>query len=116
MYYSSKSKYSNTKVTVNGETYDSKKEARRHRELLLLERAGKIKKLERQVKYVLIDAQRDENQKVIERECSYYADFQYTDTSTGKTIVEDCKGYRTEVYRIKKKLMLHKYGIRILET
>ena len=91
-------------------TYDSKKEARRHRELLLLERAGKITNLERQVKFELIPKQDGE------RACNYVADFVYTNVDTGERVVEDTKGFKTEVYRIKKKLMLWVHNIRIIET
>lgn len=91
-------------------TYDSKKEARRHRELLLLERANKITNLERQVKFELIPKQDGE------RACTYVADFVYTNVDTGERVVEDTKGFKTEVYRIKKKLMLWVHKIRIIET
>nr|DAF69819.1 MAG TPA: Endonuclease [Caudoviricetes sp.] len=107
-------KYNNQKITVNGQVFDSKKEARRYKELLLLEKAGVIKNLSRQVKFVLIPSQRDENGKVIERECSYKADFKYEEGL--KTVVEDVKGFRTKEYIIKRKLMLYKYGIRIREV
>ena len=80
-----------------------------------LEKAGVIKNLSRQVKFVLIPSQRDENGKVIERECSYKADFMYYDEA-GETIVEDVKGFRTKEYIIKRKLMLYQYGIRIKEV
>lgn len=94
--------------------YASRKEHRRANELKLLQRAGIIKHLREQVTYELIPTQRDINGKVIERACSYVADFVYTDKD-GNLIVEDTKGMRTEVYRIKRKLMLHVHGIRILE-
>lgn len=88
-------KYNNKKVTVNGQVFDSKKEARRYKELLLLEKAGEIKDLRTQVKFKLIPAQRDETTgEVIERECSYKADFVYSEGD--KTVVEDVKGFRTE--------------------
>ncbi len=107
-------KYHNRKTIVNGHTFDSKKEANRYSELLLLERAGAIHDLRTQVKYVLIPSQRSkETGKVIERECSYKADFVYTEG--GETVVEDVKGFRTKEYIIKRKLMLHVYGIRIRE-
>lgn len=107
-------KYHNRKTVVNGHTFDSKKEAKRYSELLLLERAGAIHDLRTQVKYVLIPSQRSkETGKVIERECSYKADFVYTEG--GETVVEDVKGYRTKEYIIKRKLMLHVHGIRIRE-
>ena len=107
-------KYNNKKITVNGQVFDSKKEARRYQELLLLEKAGEIKNLSRQVKFVLIPSQRDENGKVVERECYYRADFKYTED--GKTIVEDVKGFKTKEYIIKRKLLLWRYGIKIREV
>lgn len=117
-------KYRNKKVTRNGITYDSKKEADRHAVLRLLERAGKIRDLQRQVKFVLIPAQYEPDTvgkrgsvkkgKLIERECAYVADFVYEEN--GKKVVEDTKGFRTADYRIKKKLLLWVHGIRIKET
>lgn len=108
-------KYNNKKITVNGQVFDSKKEANRYKELLLLEKAGEIKDLRMQVKFILIHSQRDEaTGKVIERECSYKADFVYEED--GKTVVEDVKGFRTKEYVIKRKLMLWRYGIRIREV
>lgn len=109
-----KSKYHNRKVTVDGQEFDSVREYRRYKELCLLERAGEITGLARQVKFVLIPAQRDENGKVAEREVSYISDFVYT--QDGKTIVEDAKGMRTDVYIIKRKLMRERYGIAIREV
>lgn len=109
------SKYKNRKVTRNGETYDSAKEAQRHSVLKLLERAGKISNLQRQVKFELLPAQRDKRTgKVIERACSYIADFTYYEN--GVLVVEDTKGYRTPEYRLKRKCMLYFHGIRIKET
>lgn len=108
------SKYNSKKTVVDGQQFDSKKEARRYQELLLLEKAWEIKNLSRQVKFVLIPSQRDENGKVVERECSYKADFTYEEGI--KTVVEDVKGYRTKEYIIKRKLMLYQYGIRIREV
>lgn len=109
------SKYNSKKTVVDGQTFDSEKEANRYQELLLLEKAGVIKNLSRQVKFVLIPSQRDEHGKVVERECSYKADFMYHDEA-GETIVEDVKGYRTKEYIIKRKLLLYQYGIRIREV
>ena len=109
-------KYRNSKVTVKGITYDSKKEAHRHAELQLMERAGLISDLERQVKYVLIPSQRIDG-KVVEREVSFTADFRYI--KDGETIVEDVKSKITRKepkYIIKRKMMLYFHGIRIKET
>lgn len=117
------SKYHNRKITRDGMTFDSMKEYRRYKELLLLERAGKIEKLRRQVKFILIPSQYEKTVdpkagksklQCIERECSYYADFVYIEN--GETVVEDTKGLKTDVYILKRKLMLEKYGIRIRET
>lgn len=109
-------KYNNKKITVDGQIFDSKKEANRYKELRLLEKAGEIKDLRTQVKFNLIPAQRDEaTGKVIERECSYKADFVYYEED-GETVVEDVKGFRTKEYIIKRKLMLYQYGIRIREV
>ena len=112
-----KNKYGARKMTApDGQVFDSVKEYHQWGCLKLLERAGKISDLKRQVKYVLIPAQRDQTGKVVEREMSYIADFEYFDLERGVKVVEDCKGYKTEVYRIKKKLMLWVHGIRIKET
>lgn len=110
------SKYGARKVTYDGKTFDSQKEAQRYAELRLLERGKVISGLEFQVKFELIPNQKDENGKVIERAVNYIADFVYTDLKTGEQIVEDTKGFKTKEYIIKRKLMLHKYGIRIREV
>lgn len=117
-------KYRNTKVTVDGVTYDSKKEYRRFCELLLMEKSGEITDLRRQVEFELIPAQREPDTigkrggikkgKLIERKCSYRADFVYKEN--GKTVVEDTKGMRTKDYIIKRKLLLYVHGIRIREV
>lgn len=110
------SKYGNRKVTVGDKVFDSLKEARRYGELSMLERAGYISDLELQKKFVLIPKQKDEHGRLLERECSYYADFYYIDTDTGKEVIEDTKGFRTDTYKIKKKLMLYVHGIIIKEV
>ncbi len=114
-------KYRNKKTTTaDGQVFDSLKEARRWNTLLLLQENGEIADLKRQVKYVLIPAQRIDG-KLVERECSYIADFVYTDRVTGETVVEDVKGYRKandpayRIFVIKRKLMLKEHGIRIKE-
>lgn len=113
MRYSQKSKYGSRKVTVDGVTYDSTKEYRRFKELSLLERAGAIRNLQRQVEFELIPSQRI-NGKVAERPCKYVADFVYQ--QDGKRVVEDTKGFRTKDYIIKRKLMLWVHGIQIREV
>lgn len=102
------SKYRNIKTTTSdGITHDSIKEANRWCELKLLERAGKIRLLQRQVKYALIPKQEGE------REVCYIADFVYQED--GRLVVEDVKGKRTKDYIIKRKLMLWVHGIKIKE-
>lgn len=112
-----KNKYGNRKITYNGEIYDSIKEYRRHDELKLLERAGKISGLQRQVKFELIPAQRIGG-KVVERACTYVADYVYKD-SNGILHIEDIKGYKGggayAVFTIKRKLMLHVHGLVVEE-
>ena len=123
-----RSKYGAEKVTVLGMDFDSKREARRWFELRALEQAGEISNLQRQVKYVLIPAQRElymektgqmKAGKVLERECAYFSDFTYTDKQ-GKTVAEDCKGYKGggayAVFVIKRKLMLYVHNIRVIEV
>lgn len=109
------SKYGNKKVVVDGITFDSKREANRYSELKLLERGKLISDLQRQVPFELIPKQVDINGKILEGKITYIADFVYKDKD-GNTVVEDSKGYRTDVYRIKKKLMLYMKGIQIKEV
>ncbi len=118
-----KTKYHNRKTKTDGRTFDSQKEARRYKQLRQMELAGEISDLSTQVKFVLIPTQRDPiTGKILERECSYIADFVYTVPQKAQlctkstTVVEDVKGYRTDVYRIKKKLMLLRFGIVIKEV
>ena len=111
------SKYRNKKVLVDGVAFDSKKEAKRYRELKLMEDAGMISRLERQVKFDLLPNQKDPDGKVIERKVQYVADFVYM--KNGKVIVEDVKGYRDggayRVFVIKRKLMLYRFGLHVIE-
>lgn len=78
-----------------------------------MQRAGLIKNLKEQVRFELIPAQKDANGNDV-KPCCYFADFVYNDLS-GRQIVEDTKGVRTDVYKIKKKLMLQVFGITITE-
>lgn len=117
-------KYKSRKITKNGITFDSLKEYRRFCELVLLERAGRIQNLQRQVKFQLIPAQYEPDTigkrgsirrgKCLERAITYVADFVYIED--GKQIVEDSKGVRTKEYILKRKMMLYFHGIRIKET
>lgn len=118
------SKYHNQKVCLDGEVFDSRREAKRYLQLLALEQAGEIHNLRRQVPYELIPTLREPDTTgpkggvkrgaVLERKAVYKADFVYT--RDGETVVEDTKGHQTREYILKRKLMLWRYGIRILET
>lgn len=103
MYYR---KYHNTPTIINGITFDSKKESLRYKDLLLLERAGKIKHLILQPKFLLQGGFTYNGKK--ERAITYIADFQYLDIKLDKLVIEDCKGMKTEIYKIKRKLFLYK--------
>lgn len=121
-------KYHNRKVTTSdGIQHDSQKEARRWCELRLLERAGKITDLQRQVEFELIPAQYEsyeryskkggklaDGMRLIERKCCYVADFVYIEN--GVKVVEDTKGVKTKDYIIKRKLMLYVHHVRIKEV
>lgn len=99
-------KYGNHRTTVNGHSFASKREAKRYQELCLLEKAGHISALECQTRFPLkIDG---------ELICTYVADFSYLEG--GKTVTEDCKGFKTPEYKLKAKLMKAIHGIEILET
>ena len=118
-------KYKNVKVkTSEGLEFDSRKEYKRYCELKVMETAGLIKDLQRQVKYTLLPTQREPDTigkrggihkgKLIEQECYYVADFVYS-LPNGEIVVEDTKGMRTKDYVIKRKLMLWIHKIRIRE-
>ena len=107
-----KRKYHNAKVEENGETFDSFKEYNRWCELKLLERAGKIHDLKRQVTFEVVPKCTKDDGKA-ERAVKYIADFVYTEN--GRRIVEDTKGVKTPEYIIKRKLMLWRYDITVKE-
>lgn len=105
-------KYKNKKTTINGITFDSLKESRRYQELKLLERAGIIKDLELQKEFELQPSYKKNGRTI--RKISYIADFCYYEN--GKYIVEDVKGMRNDVYKLKKKLFEYRYDYEIRET
>lgn len=114
----SRSKYHSKKIVRDGITFDSMKEYRRYVELSLLERAGAIQELKRQVKFELLPAQYEEGNgkkrgKCLERAVHYVADFVYMEN--GAKVVEDTKGFKTKDYILKRKMMLYFHGIRIKE-
>ena len=118
----------------DGSTFDSKKEYTRWCELKLLERAGKISGLQRQVKYQLLPTVYERYPRysektgkrlkdgivVIEKECCYIADFVYTDNETDQLVVEDVKGCKKgaayDLFVLKRKMMLHFHGIQVREV
>lgn len=125
-----KNKYGNKFVDlISGERFDSKKEYVRWCELKLMEQSGLIEDLQRQVPFVLIPAQYEDmeitdkngkkiiKKKLLERACSYLADFVYIDSESGKQVVEDTKSKATITpeYIIKRKLMLYIHKIKIRE-
>lgn len=98
-------KYHSKKIEVDGLTFDSKKEAKRYQELKLLERAGLITNLKLQPRYELQPAFKKNGHSI--RKIEYVADFEYQ--KNGETIIEDVKGYKTEAYKLKKKLFEYEY-------
>lgn len=103
-----KSKYNATKTEVDGIIFDSKKEANRYKELKLLLKCGRIGLLQRQVEYELNEGG--------SHSLKYIADFEYIDALTGQKITEDCKGFRTDIYKKKCRLMKKVHNITIKET
>ena len=95
-------KYHNKKVVIDNITFDSKLEATRYKELRLLEKKGLIKDLVLQPSFDLIPTFKKGNKTY--RKTQYIADFSYYDNELNKTIVEDTKGFKTDVYILKKKL------------
>lgn len=108
-------KYGNHKVEDNGARFDSKAEHRRWVYLAMLEKAGDIVNLQRQVQFELIPAQVTPSGRKV-RATVYLADFVYRDKRSGMQIVEDVKGAVTPEYRIKAKLMLHVHNIEVQEV
>lgn len=98
--FMNRNKYGSKKTVIDGITFDSKKEAARWVELKALEASGAITKLERQLSFPFVL----NGVKI----CTYRCDFAYFDPRVSKRIYEDVKGYRTDIYRLKKK-MLHAF-------
>ena len=109
-------KFNAQKIIVDGMTFDSKKEALRYEELKLLQRAGAITDLQRQVKFEIIPKCKKLDG-TMSRARSYIADFVYKDR--GMMVVEDVKGYKGgatyELFKIKKDLMRWVHGIEVRE-
>lgn len=109
-------KYNSQKTTVDNIVFHSRKEAKRYIELKTLEKAGLISGLELQPRFVLQEKFKYKGKAI--REITYVADFKYTKYNI--IIVEDVKAsqyYTTDVYKLKKKLLLCKYPeINFIET
>ena len=101
-------KYRNIPTIVDGIRFDSKKEAKRYSELKILKAAGQIDRLQLQEAFNICV----KNFHI----CKYIADFVYTEKKTGQRIVEDVKGVKTDVYKLKKRLMLAVHNISITEV
>ena len=108
-------KYRNKPCEVGAEKYRSQREAKRHQDLLLLQRAGKIVGLTREVPFVLAPGVKIEGEKRARPALRYVLDFLYT-TAEGKTIAEDAKGMATALWRAKKHLMATVHGIHVREV
>ena len=98
-------KYKNRKVIINNIEFQSLAEGKRYKELVLLQRAGRITELQLQPKFLLQESFR-KNGKTF-RKIEYIADFMYEENN--KIIVEDVKGKETEVFKLKRKLFEKKY-------
>ena len=105
-------KYANEITVVDGIRFDSRAEARRWADLQLLQKAGLVRDLQRQVRYILVPKQKRPSGG-IEREKAYIADFVYVDTKTGRTVCEDVKGAEPALWGWKRALMLHVHGIEV---
>lgn len=107
-------KYANKPTIIGTEKYRSKREARRHQALLLLQRAGKIADLQREVPFELAPKVKIEGEPRARPALRYVADFVYFEA--GQLVVEDAKGMPTPVYRLKKHLMQTVHGISVREA
>lgn len=110
--WNGRSKYHAKKTVVDGITFDSKREADRYLVLKSMEEDETIEDLRRQVRYELVPAFDVDGRHY--RPVYYVADFVYVED--GKTVVEDVKGMRTDVYRLKSKLFARRYGMSVKET
>lgn len=102
-----KNKYRNKKTEIDGIVFDSKAEAVRYRELKLLELTGEIVHLELQPRFDIVPSVKWNGKTLRKR--VYIADFKYYETQTGRFVVEDVKGMRTQVYTLKRQLFLNQY-------
>ena len=101
-----RSKYGSRKVEVDGIKFDSAKEAKRYKELLILQKAGEIYEIELQPPFILQEAYKRLGKSI--RPIIYRADFRVY-WKDGRVQVIDTKGYMTPEYKLKKKMLLFKY-------
>lgn len=102
------SKYGAVKTKIDGIVFDSQREAERYKELKILEKAGEINHLELQPSFELQPGFECKSKKY--RPIIYKADFAYTEGDT--YVVEDVKGMETDVFKLKRKMFIHKFGER----
>lgn len=107
-----KAKYGNKKIVTPEGTFDSKWEYERYQQLKMLQKAGQISNLKRQVEFILAPAMVIQGKK--RPPLRYFADFQYTED--GAKVVEDTKGVLTDVYIVKRHLMKAFHGVDIREV
>lgn len=110
--WNGRSKYHAKKTTVDGITFDSRREAYRYLALKSMEKDGAIEDLRRQVRYELVPAFDVDGKHY--RPVYYVADFTYREN--GHEVIEDVKGMKTDVYKLKAKLVAYRYGMNIRET
>ena len=101
------SKYKNEKVVIDGIKFESKLEAERWKQLNLLQKAGTIKDLRRQIKFELQPSYKKND--IVIHSINYVADFVYYDVNKKGFVVEDTKGFKNDVYKLKKKIFEYKY-------
>lgn len=109
-------KYRNKPCEVGAERYRSQRERDRHQALLLLQKAGRIAGLVREVQFELAPGVLIQGEKRKRPALRYVADFVYSDVQLGRVVVEDAKGMQTPVYRLKKHLMATIRGIHVQEA
>jgi hypothetical protein len=107
-----RNKYNNRRTTIDGITFSSAREAKRYCELKILQRVGKITDLQLQPRFPIVIG----DQKV----CTYVGDFSYREQHApdlaGPVVIEDAKGVRTDIYKLKKRLMRAVHGVEIVEV
>jgi len=106
-------KYKNKTVEYHGIKFDSKKEMAYYLKLKILQEKGLIEQLELQKEYELQPSFKIKDKTY--RKITYKTDFSYISKEDNKLHIVDVKGFKTEVYKLKKKMMAYKYGIEIEE-